>query len=159
MTNDENVAKQAKHITTTAKISHQWEYDHDQIGFNYRLPNINAALGCAQLEQLPEFIASKSRLFERYQDAFRNIAQIRLFSEPEGSHSTYWLQTLLLDESVANQRDAILEASNSVGLMTRPLWKLLHKLAPYRECPRAALTVAESLERSIINLPSSAGLV
>ena len=159
MTDDPDLAKRSKHLTTTAKLPHRWEYRHDEVGFNYRMPNINAALGCAQLEQLPEFLASKRRLYGLYQEAFRDISQIRLFSEPDGSHSNYWLQTLLLEESAANQRDAILEASNSVGLMTRPVWKLLHKLAPYRECPRAALPVAESLERRIINLPSSAGLV
>ena len=123
------------------------------------MPNLNAALGCAQLEQLPEFLASKRRLFERYREAFNNISHISLFSEPKGSQSNYWLQTLLLDESVANQRDSILEATNKTGLMTRPVWKLLHKLDPYLNCPCAKLPVAESLERRIVNLPSSAGLV
>ena len=156
---DSELAKHAKHLTTTAKIPHRWKYLHDEVGFNYRMPNINAALGCAQLEQLPEFLASKRRLFGRYQEAFRNISKIRLFSEPVGSHSNYWLQTLLLEESAANQRDAILEASNSVGLMTRPVWNLLHKMTPYRFCPSATLSVAKSLELRIVNLPSSAGLV
>jgi len=155
---DSNLAKLAKHLTTTAKLPHHWEYKHNVVGYNYRMPSINAALGCAQLEQLPSFIASKRNLFGCYQNAFRNITQIRLFSEPENSQSNYWLQTILLDESVANQRDAILKASNSAGLMTRPVWTLLHKLAPYCDCPCAPLPVAESLENRIINLPSSAGL-
>ena len=123
------------------------------------MPNLNAALGCAQLEQLPEFLASKRSLFGRYQEFFRDIAKVSIFAEPKGTHSNYWLQTMLLDESVVNQRDAILEDTNNAGLMTRPVWKLLHKLAPYSGCPCAELPVAESLERRIITLPSSAGLV
>jgi len=159
LTDDSELAKKAKHLTTTAKIPHRWKYVHDEVGFNYRMPNLNAALGCAQLEQLPEFLASKRRLFGCYQEAFRDVRKLRLIAEPEGSHSNYWLQTLLLDQSVANQRDAILDATNSVGLMTRPVWTLLHLLPPYTGSPRAPLPIAESLEHRIINLPSSAGLV
>jgi perosamine synthetase len=158
LTDDKLLAKRAKHLTTTAKIPHCWDYMHDEVGYNYRMPNLNAALGCAQLEQLPDFLASKRRLYCRYKEAFKSISQIRLFSEPEGAHSNYWLQTLLLDDSVADQRNEILEDTNSVGLMTRPVWKLLHKLTPYRDCPHSLLTVAESMERRIINLPSSSGL-
>lgn len=157
--NDPELAKRAKHLTTTAKLPHSWEYDHDEVGFNYRMPNINAALGCAQLEQLPEFLASKRKLYERYKEIFQNISNIKLFSEPDGSKSNYWLQTLLLDESVTKKRDEILNASNNVGLMVRPVWNLLHKLIPYKNCPISKLSVAESLERRIINLPSSAGLL
>ena len=159
MTNDFELAKRAKHLTTTAKLPHRWEYLHDEVGFNYRMPNLNAALGCAQLEQLPGFLASKRRLFERYQDAFLKIPQVRLFKEPESSQSNYWLQTLLLDELGVNQREEILEATNAAGLMTRPVWTLLHKLAPYTNCPRSSLSVAESLGGRILNLPSSVGLV
>ena len=159
LTDNLEVAKRAKHMTTTAKLPHRWEYIHDEVGYNYRMPNLNAALGCAQLEQLPEFIASKRSLFGRYQEFFRDIARVSIFAEPKGTHSNYWLQTMLLDESVVNQRDAILEDTNNAGLMTRPVWKLLHKLASYSGCPCAELPVAESLERRIINLPSSAGLV
>ena len=126
LTDDPEVAKRAKHLTTTAKLPHRWEYLHDDVGYNYRMPNLNAALGCAQLEELPEFLASKRRLFGCYQEAFQSIPQVSLFAEPEGSRSNYWLQTLLLDDSVANQRDAILGATNSAGMMTRPIWKLLH---------------------------------
>ena len=159
LTDDPKLAKRAKHLTTTAKLPHRWEYLHDEVGYNYRMPNLNAALGCAQLEELPEFLASKRRLFGCYQEAFQSTPQVRLFAEPEGSRINYWLQTLLLDDSVANQRDAILEATNSIGLMTRPVWKLLHKQAPYCDCPCVPVPVAESLERRIINLPSSTGLV
>lgn len=158
LTNDTQLAKQAKHLTTTAKVPHRWNYVHDEIGYNYRLPNINAALGCAQLEQLAEFLAAKRRLFERYRAAFMDMPQAHIVAEPEGSRSNYWLQTLLLDESVAGHRDAILAASNDAGLMTRPAWTLMHRLAPYGECPKMALPVAESLERRLINLPSSTHL-
>ena len=159
MTDDSGLAKRAKHLTTTAKLPHRWEYIHDEVGYNYRMPNLNAALGCAQLEQLPEFLASKRRLFERYQEALRDIAGISLFTEPEGSQSNYWLQILLLDKSVAIQRETLLEKTNAIGIMTRPVWTLLHKLSPFQECPHAPLPVAESMERRIVNLPSSAGLV
>jgi perosamine synthetase len=156
--NDTELAKHAKHLTTTAKVSHRWEYLHDEIGYNYRLPNINAALGCAQLEQLPDFLAAKRRIFERYQAAFIGVPQVRLIAEPEGCHSNYWLQTVLLDESAAGERDAILATTNGAGFMTRPAWTLMHRLAPYHACPKMELPVAESLERRLINLPSSAHL-
>ena len=158
LTNDTELARRAKHVTTTAKVHHRWEYLHDEIGYNYRLPNINTALGCAQLEQLPGFLAAKRRIFERYKAAFAGMPQARIVAEPEGCRSNYWLQTLLLDESAAGQRDAILAATNDAGLMTRPTWTLMHRLAPYRACPKAELPVAESLERRLINLPSSASL-
>lgn len=158
ITNDTAIAKHAKHLTTTAKVAHRWEYRHDEIGYNYRMPNINAALGCAQLEQLPGFLEAKRRLFESYAAAFAGVREARLVAEPPGCRSNYWLQTLLLNSSVASQRDAILAATNDVGLMTRPTWTLMHRLAPYSGCPRMPLPVAESLEARLINLPSSARL-
>lgn len=158
LTNDTSLARRAKHITTTAKAPHRWAFEHDEVGFNYRMPNLNAALGCAQLEQLPGFIASKRRLYERYRDAFACVEQVRLVSAPAGSHSNYWLQAIVLDPTVARQRDAVLEATNDAGLMTRPVWTLMHRLVPYRGAPRAPLPVAEQLEASLINIPSSAGL-
>jgi perosamine synthetase len=158
LTNDERLADRAKHLTTTAKQPHRWDYVHDEIGYNFRMPNLNAALGCAQLEQLPSFLASKRRLAEKYTEAFQGMESVRLMHEPQGCRSNYWLQTLLLDESAADQRDAVLTATNDAGLMTRPAWRLLHQLAPYQQCPRAPLPVAESLARRLINIPSSAGL-
>jgi perosamine synthetase len=156
--NDPELAKRAKHLTTTAKVPHRWEYRHDDIGYNYRLPNINAALGCAQLEQLPDFLKAKRRLFERYEAAFAEVPRVHIVAEPEGCRSNYWLQVLSLDESAAGQRAAVLAATNDAGLMTRPTWTLMHRLVPYRDCPKMALQVAESLERRLINLPSSAFL-
>jgi dTDP-4-amino-4,6-dideoxygalactose transaminase len=103
-------------------------------------------------------LKAKRGIFERYQNAFVSVTQTRIIAEPEGCHSNYWLQTLLLDESVATQRDAILTVTNDAGLMTRPVWALMHRLEPYRACPKMGLPVAESLERRLINLPSSAHL-
>jgi len=158
LTNDPELAKRAKHLTTTAKLPHRWEYVHDEIGYNYRMPNINAALGCAQLEQLPNLLHQKRRVYERYVAAFRDVPGVRILGDLPGCRSNFWLQTLILDPSVASQRDAILAATNEAGVMTRPVWNLLHQLAPYAGFPRMELPVAESLARRVINLPSSAAL-
>ena len=142
LTQDSELARHAKHLTTTAKLPHRWDYVHDEVGFNYRMPNLNAALGCAQLEQLPDFLACKRTLFLRYQRVFQEIPEVILIQEPPECQSNYWLQTLKLSDSVAHERDAILAATNDNGLMTRPVWNLLHTLPPYRDCPRAPLPVA-----------------
>jgi len=159
LTNDESLADRAKHLTTTAKLPHRWDYVHDEVGYNFRMPNLNAALGCAQLEQLPEFLASKRRLFGRYKEVFAGIKDVRLMEEPSGCESNYWLQTLILSKNAVGQCNEVLQAANDAGLMTRPAWRLMHQLAPYQESPRAPLPVAESLAKRLINLPSSAGLV
>lgn len=159
LTNDEELGRLAKHITTTAKVPHRWEFNHDMVGYNYRMPNINAALGCAQLEQLPGFLADKRDLAERYRQAFAGMPGIRFFSEPANSQSNYWLNTLLLEEECAGHRDALLAASNDAGIMARPAWTLMHKLPMFTSCPKMDLSVAESLERRLINIPSSAILV
>jgi len=158
LTNDTALARRAKHVTTTAKRPHSWAFEHDEVGYNYRMPNINAALGCAQLEQLPGFLQSKRRLYARYLAAFAATPEISLVAEPAGCESNYWLQAILLSEAVAGQRDEVLKATNDAGLMTRPVWTLLHRLTPYLDAPRAPLPIAESLERRLINIPSSAGL-
>jgi len=158
LTNDVDLGKRAKHITTTAKVPHRWNFVHDEVGFNYRLPNLNAALGCAQLEQLPGFLRDKRRLFEQYQVAFSNVPGVHLVAEPAGSSSNYWLQTLLLDTAHAEQRDAVLAATNDAGLMTRPIWALMNRLSMYANSPSAPLPVAESLEQRVINIPSSSSL-
>jgi len=158
LTNNSDLARHAKHLTTTAKLPHAWDFLHDEIGYNYRMPNINAALGCAQLEQLPDKVESKRNLFKKYQHAFDNVQGVRLFSEPKNCHSNYWLQTLLLDEKQAENRDLVLRETNTAGLMTRPAWVLLNELAPFKNFPSADLTTAQSLSRRIINIPSSPGL-
>jgi len=158
LTNDEALARRAKHLTTTAKIAHKWEFDHDEIGYNYRLPNINAALGCAQMEKLPEKISSKRELFKRYKEEFNLISGASIFEEPKNCQSNYWLQTLLLEDDSVDLRDSILEASNKEGIMTRPAWKLMRNLAPYRNSPAMSLKGANSIYRRVINLPSSPAL-
>ena len=159
LTNDAELARHAKHLTTTAKLPHAWEYRHDKIGYNYRMPNINAALGCAQLEKLPAMLATKRELFQRYQAAFSNVAGVRLMAEPAQCQSNYWLQTLLLDSNYADLRDILLQATNDVGIMTRPAWILMHELASFRECPRMDLAGAQSLVQRLINIPSSSSLL
>ncbi|MDF1522510.1 MAG: LegC family aminotransferase [Trueperaceae bacterium] len=158
LTNDEELAARAKHLTTTAKLPHRWAYRHDQVGFNYRMPNINAALGCAQLEQLPAFLSAKRRLLDRYLAAFEGIPGVKIFEEPAEASSNYWLHALLLDDPEAKAQDAILAATNEAGLGTRPPWTPMHMLEPYAGCPRMDLTVTETLSRKIVNLPSGPGL-
>jgi perosamine synthetase len=158
LTNDESLAVRAKHLTTTAKIAHKWEFDHDEIGYNYRMPNINAALGCAQMEKLPEKIRLKRDLFKKYKQAFTSISGASIFKEPINCHSNYWLQTLLLEDSSLALKDSILDASNTAGIMTRPTWKLISNLAPYRNSPTMSLEGANSLYLRAINLPSSPSL-
>jgi len=156
LTNDKSLAERARHITTTAKIAHPWAYVHDEVGFNYRLPNINAALGCAQLEQLPEFVARKRALAERYRLAFSVINGARFFAEPDFARSNYWLNAIRLDGESSGARDALLDLAHREGIRLRPVWTLLHRLPMYASSPRMSLDVAEALERSVINLPSSA---
>jgi perosamine synthetase len=156
ITNDERLGKLAKHLTSTAKIPHRWEYRHDYIGYNYRLPNINAALGCAQMEQLPGFLTRKRDLAEKYRKALQGIDGIRFFSEPEFAKSNYWLNVLLLSERFSKHRDDLLEETNNLGIMTRPAWTPMHKLTMFKDSPKMDLSVAESLEQRLINIPSSA---
>ncbi len=158
LTDDPDLARRAKHLTTTAKVPHPWEYIHDEVGFNYRLPNLNAALGCAQLEQLPEFLNSKRSLYERYRQAFAGVAGASMFREPAGCSSNYWLQVMLLDATNSHERDAVLQATNDAGYMSRPAWGLLNDMTPFVDCPSAPLPIARSLASRIVNLPSSAGL-
>jgi len=155
LTNNEYIAKKARHLSTTARLSHKWEYDHDCVGYNYRLPNINASLGCAQLEQLPEFLNKKRTLVDRYRDVFEDVDGVSVFTEPDFARSNYWLNVLLLNEENIVLRDEILEQTNRQGIMTRPVWKLMHRLSMYKNCPRMELHVAENLEKRLINIPSS----
>jgi perosamine synthetase len=158
LTDDDALADRAKHLTTTGKRPHRWAYEHDTVAFNYRLPNINAALGCAQLEQLDRFLAQKRRLAERYAEAFEEVGGVRFVTEPPFGRSNYWLNAVLFDEAHANERDGLLEAANDDGFMVRPVWTLLSALPMYRACPRMDLSVAQSIERRLVNIPSSASL-
>lgn len=158
LTNDEELGRRAKHITTTAKLPHKWAFVHDEVGFNYRLPNLNAALGCAQLEQLDGFLASKRKLAAAYQRTFAGVPGVQFSREPEGTTSNYWLNAILLDETHSNLRDDVLAALNASGFGARPAWTLMHRLPMFAACPRGDLHVAESIERRLINLPSSASI-
>lgn len=158
LTNDEALADQAKHLTTTGKVPHRWRYEHDRVAYNYRLPNLNAALGCAQLEQLDGFLAAKRELAEGYAAAFEEVAGLRFVTEPPFARSNYWLNAVLLDAAQAHERDAILAATNDAGFMTRPAWTLMPHLTMFADCPRMDLTVAEQLAARLINIPSSASL-
>jgi perosamine synthetase len=155
LTNDPELARRAKHLTTTAKLTHAWEYRHDEVGYNYRMPNINAAIGCAQLEQLPQLLESKRDLFSRYQGAFNKVDGVQLMSEPSGCLSNYWLQTIVLTADNAKYRDVVLDATNNAGLMTRPTWVLMKELTQFSAMPSMNLDVARELSQRIINIPSN----
>ncbi|MGW8958146.1 LegC family aminotransferase [Paenibacillus sp. NPDC055715] len=159
LTNDESLALWVRHITTTAKMPHPWAYEHDQLGYNYRMPNLNAALGCAQLEQLPDFIARKRKLALAYKAAFSTVSGVKMHTEPDYACSNYWLNALLLQEADREARDEILKKNHEQRLMTRPCWNLLHKLRVYTNSPRMDLSMSEQLEHRIINLPSSVSLI
>lgn len=149
---DEELGARAKHITTTAKQPHAYEYVHDEVGYNYRLPNLNAALGCAQLEQLERFVASKRALAERYAQVLEG-SELQFFQEPEGCRSNYWLNAVICESRV--RRDALLKATNERGVMTRPIWRLMNRLPNYTRCLHGDLTNAEWLEARVVNIPSS----
>lgn len=154
LTQDAELARRAKHITTTAKLPHRWEFFHDEVAWNYRLPNINAALGCAQLERLEEFVQVKRALAERYINAFADDEDIHFVKEPSECHSNYWLGTARLRVPSKTVRDELLAAANDAGFMVRPVWTLLNQLPMYKDCPVASIPVAQRLADSIVNLPS-----
>ena len=158
VTNNANLAKLAKHLSTTAKQTHTWEFFHDEIGYNYRMPNLNAALGVAQLEQLDERLRLKQRLFERYQKTFDGLIGGKLFIPPDGFNSNNWLVTFILGREYSEDRDKVLQVLNDGGIRSRPVWRLMHRLPMYQCVPRADLTQAEDLETRVLNLPSSAYL-
>jgi aminotransferase in exopolysaccharide biosynthesis len=159
LTNNLELAKHAKHLSTTAKIYHKWAFKHDEIGYNYRMPNINAALGCAQLEQLPNKLEKKKKLFDKYKIELSKIKEISIIGEPKNCKSNYWLQTLTLDSPSLSMRDNILENLNAAGYMCRPGWDLLNSLDPFIESPSMSLETSNLLFQSLINIPSSPNLV
>jgi perosamine synthetase len=145
-------ARLAKHLTTTAKLPHRWDFDHDQVGYNYRMPNLNAALACAQLEQLAGFLANKRETAARYARQCAELG-IAFVQERPGTTSNYWLNAILTAD--AQERDAFLAYSNSQGVMTRPVWKLMTELPAFAQAERGPLDTAESLAARVVNLPSS----
>lgn len=152
VTDDETLAKRAKHITTTARIPHSYEYVHDEIAYNYRLPNINAALLVAQMENLDKFLANKRELADIYKDFFTSNS-IKFVQEPKNAKSNYWLQAIIFDD--IQKRDEFLEFSNKQGVMTRPIWRLMSELEMYKDCQKGDLRNAKYLEERIVNIPSS----
>lgn len=152
---DEELGKYAKHITTQAKVPHRWEFVHDHIGYNYRMPNINAALGCAQMEHLQEFVDNKRDLAQKYAAYFKN-SDVTFFIEPAECKSNYWLNVVLLKDKSA--RDQFLEETNDAGVMTRPIWQLMNRLPMFKDCQCGDLSNAEWLEARVVNIPSSVRL-
>jgi perosamine synthetase len=158
LTDDRDLAHMAKDLTTTAKVPHPWEYEHRCVAYNYRLPNLNAALGCAQLERLDDFISRKRRLAAHYRAAFEAINGVSVINEPEGAQSNYWLNGIALESAMAGQRDSVLQGLTDDGIFSRPLWTPLHRQPPYRGSPRMPVDVADSLTARVITLPSSVAL-
>ena len=152
ITNDEQFAKRAKHITTTAKVPHKWEYVHDEIGYNYRMPNLNAAVACAQLEILPSFLANKRELALLYKEFFADKDAAFMF-EQGNTVANYWLNTILLSDK--EQRDQFLEYTNSKKVMTRPAWQLMNRLTMFNGCETGDLSNAEWVVERLVNIPSS----
>ncbi|MFY0626318.1 MAG: LegC family aminotransferase [Reichenbachiella sp.] len=152
LTNEKELAVKAKHWTTTAKIPHSWEYTHDAVGYNYRMPNLNAALACAQLEQLPDFLKRKRELASEY-IKFGQGTNLNFVEEPMASQSNYWLIALCL--KTRTERDSVLTELNNAGVMCRPIWTLLHKMSMYGDCYIDDQTNAQWLEDRIVNVPSS----
>jgi len=153
VTNNERLGKLAKHLTTQAKLPHKWEFKHDQIGYNYRLPNINAALACAQMEQLDNFISNKRETANKYAEFFEPFTNINFLKENQNSKSNYWLNAILFEDH--NSQQEFLEYSNSNGVMTRPGWDILNTLPMYPDQINDELVNARKIQARLVNIPSS----
>ncbi len=151
LTNDEDFAKKARHVTTTGKVPHKWEYTHDTIAYNFRMTNVNAAIGAAQMEYLNGILANKKETAEKYRKFFVD-SEMKFFREPENSVSNYWLNTIILKDR--NERDAFLKYTNNSGVNTRPIWRLMNKLEMYKNCQTGSLDNAYWLEDRVVNIPS-----
>jgi len=155
ITDDEEFAKKAKHITTTGKLPHKWEYVHDVVAYNYRLTNINAAIGVAQMEQIEKYIENKRGTAKKYKDFLMNT-EIKFFNEPVNTKTNFWLNSILLNN--LEERNNFLEFTNDNGVMTRPIWRIMNKLEMYRNCQTDNLDNAEWLEERVVNIPSGISL-
>ena len=153
ITDDEALAKRLKHLTTTAKQPHPWLFRHDEVGFNYRLPNLNAALGLAQLAQLDDFVEKKRRLARHYEEWLNEWPEFQFFREPTGARSNYWLNAILTPNK--SIRDDLLDRTNKLGIMTRPMWTPMNTLPMYENCQQFHLDNAHSIESTFVNIPSS----
>jgi len=152
VTNDKKLGELAKHLTTQAKVPHRWEYVHDHIGYNYRCPNLNSALACAQLEQLNNFIENKRVTANKYKTFFKNTT-LTFVEEPIDSKSNYWLNAVLLPSF--EDRNQFLTETNNAGLMTRPIWALMHRLEMFKDCYHDGLVNSIDIEKRLVNIPSS----
>ena len=153
VTNDESIAIKAKHLSTQAKIHHKWEYKHDDIGYNYRMPNLNAALACAQLEKLDLYVENKRELSNLYYEFLKENKSLELIRETKNARANYWLNAVVLKDK--KERDNVLTFTNENGVMTRPIWGLINKLEMFKDCPHADLSNAEWLEDRVVNITSS----
>lgn len=151
--NDEELAKFAKHLTTQAKVPHRWEFVHDHIGYNYRMPNINAALGCAQMEHLEEFVLNKRKTAAKYAEYFKNIEDIDFFTEPSDCRSNYWLNVVILKDK--QSQFEFLQQTNDNGVMTRPIWELMNRLPMFEHCQNDGLENSIWFADRVVNIPSS----
>ena len=159
ITNKKGLARKIKHLTTTAKLKHKWEYIHDEIGYNFRMPNLNAALGLAQFEKIQVFLKAKRNLFKKYYNVFNKIKGICLYKEPKNANSNYWLQTLILDKNHSSLKNKILKESHKRLIYSRPIWKLISELKPYKKNQKMNLSGAKEIYNRIINIPSSQSLI
>ena len=159
ITNKKILAKKIKHLTTTAKLKHKWEYIHDEVGYNFRMPNLNAALGLAQFEKIHIFLKAKRALFKKYFNVFNKMKGISLYKGSNNANSNYWLQTLILDKNNVNLKNKILKESHKKLIYTRPVWRLISELDPYKKNQKMNLSGAKEIYNKIINLPSSQSLI
>ena len=153
ITSEKALANRARHLTTTAKIDHPWKFMHDETGYNYRMPNLNAALACAQLEQLDHMLKDKRKLAMEYNNFFKEITWAEFINEPEGCTSNYWLNAIVTKDKM--QKEDLLKKTNEAGIMTRPVWQLMPDLPMYKDCQKGDLKNARWLADRIVNLPSS----
>ena len=158
VSNKKEFCNLAKHLSTTAKKPHKWAFEHDYVGYNYRMPNINAALGLAQLESLTSFINRKQELSKYYENSFSKLEGVEFIKPDNNVNWNYWLNTLRLKDNYVVNRDKIIEYAHENKIYLRPVWKLLSDLKPFKNCPKASLLTAKSIEACLINLPSGAGL-
>ena len=159
ITNQAKLAKKIKHLTTTAKLKHKWEYVHDEVGYNFRMPSINAALGLAQFFKLRTFLKAKRKLFYKYMKVLKGINGISLFKEPKNAKSNYWLQTLILDKKNSKFKNKILKEFHKKKVFSRPTWQLISDLKPYKNNQKMDLSIARDIYKRSINIPSSQKLI
>jgi perosamine synthetase len=159
VTDDDELASRLRHLGSTARVKHGWKIFHDMVGYNYRMPNLNAALGLAQLENLDEKLSSKRKLFEAYKDLFEDVDGVEIFTEPKFSHSNYWLQTLKLEEPSRKILEQIIDCCQMKGIQVRPVWELLNSLPQFSDSPSMDTSISSILSEKILNIPSSPGIV